>query len=71
VLWAFFAMFGFYAIGFFFFLTRIPERWFPGAFDVLLHSHQLWHVFVFLAGASWLEGMLFYLRCGHCLQYQN
>lgn len=24
---------------------RIPERWWPGAFDIWGHSHQLWHVF--------------------------
>ena len=23
---------------------RIPERWYPGKFDLVLHSHQLFHV---------------------------
>ncbi|GFH23238.1 uncharacterized protein HaLaN_20824 [Haematococcus lacustris] len=23
--------------------ARIPERWFPGKFDILLHSHQIFH----------------------------
>ena len=26
--------------------TRVPERWFPGRFDLLLNSHNLMHVFV-------------------------
>ena len=29
-------------------MTAWPERQFPGAFDNWLHSHQLWHIFVFL-----------------------
>ena len=24
--------------------NRVPERWFPGKFDLWLHSHQLFHV---------------------------
>lgn len=28
--------------------TRIPERFLPGAFDVIFHSHQVFHVFVVL-----------------------
>jgi adiponectin receptor len=32
-------------------VTRIPERWLPGTFDIWLHSHQLWHAFI-LAGAA-------------------
>lgn len=23
---------------------RVPERWFPGKFDLFFHSHQLFHV---------------------------
>jgi adiponectin receptor len=28
---------------------RIPERWYPGRFDLVGHSHQLWHTAVVLA----------------------
>ena len=48
------------ALGFLFYVTLIPERWFPGPsrdrrihtrspaagrFDIFGHSHQWWHVF--------------------------
>ena len=23
---------------------RVPERWFPGKFDLFFHSHQIFHV---------------------------
>ncbi|XP_057966985.1 heptahelical transmembrane protein 2 [Malania oleifera] len=39
-----------YAAGAMFYVTRIPERWKPGAFDIAGHSHQIFHVFV-VAGA--------------------
>lgn len=51
-------MFGNYAVGFFLFLLRFPERAMPGVFDVFGQSHTLWHVFVFLAGRAWMLGML-------------
>lgn len=51
-------MFGNYAVGFFLFLLRFPERAMPGVFDVVGQSHTLWHVFVFLAGRAWMLGML-------------
>lgn len=38
----------FYLIGTLFYVSRIPERWRPGWFDVAGHSHQLFHVFVIL-----------------------
>ncbi len=28
---------------------RIPERFWPGRFDIFGASHQIWHVFVFTA----------------------
>jgi len=52
-----FAMLGFYGLGFFFYSSRIPEKWYPGKYDIWLHSHQLWHVCVFLAAFAW-EGSL-------------
>jgi adiponectin receptor len=38
-----------YLTGMLIYIFKAPERWFPGRFDVWLHSHQVWHVFVLLA----------------------
>lgn len=38
-----------YVAGLVVFLTKIPERWFPGLFDVWFASHQLWHIAITLA----------------------
>ncbi|CAH9083973.1 unnamed protein product [Cuscuta epithymum] len=40
------AMALFYIIGAMFYVSRIPERWKPGAFDLVGQSHQIFHVFV-------------------------
>ena len=53
-------MFGYYGAGFALFITRSPERFAPGWFDILGASHQWWHFFVWAAGATWFEGMLRY-----------
>lgn len=53
-------MFGYYAIGFAFFISRFPERALPRSFDIVGSSHTIWHIFVFLAGRAWLLGMLDY-----------
>ena len=31
------------------FPLRVPERWFPGKFDLFFNSHQIWHICVVLA----------------------
>jgi adiponectin receptor len=36
-------------VGAAFYASRFPERWKPGAFDLALHSHQLFHVAVVVA----------------------
>ncbi|WZZ76497.1 hypothetical protein YC2023_087867 [Brassica napus] len=41
-----------YATGAGFYVSRIPERWKPGAFDVAGHSHQIFHVFVVLGALA-------------------
>ncbi|KAK6126998.1 hypothetical protein DH2020_039264 [Rehmannia glutinosa] len=38
-----------YGVGAVFYVTRIPERWRPGTFDIVGHSHQIFHVFVVAA----------------------
>jgi adiponectin receptor len=39
-----------YLTGTAFYLTRVPERWRPGMFDLARHSHQIFHALV-IAGA--------------------
>ncbi|PWZ06924.1 Heptahelical transmembrane protein ADIPOR2 [Zea mays] len=39
-----------YAAGAGFYVTRVPERWSPGRFDCVGHSHQIFHLLV-LVGA--------------------
>ncbi|XP_066251804.1 adiponectin receptor protein isoform X1 [Euwallacea similis] len=39
-----------YIVGAMLYALRVPERWFPGKFDIWFHSHQIFHVFV-LGGA--------------------
>lgn len=41
-----------YAAGAGFYVTRIPEKWKPGAFDIAGHSHQIFHVFVVAAALA-------------------
>lgn len=36
-------------LGVIFYLTAVPERWAPGSFDLLAHSHTLWHICVAVA----------------------
>ncbi|KAL6189180.1 hypothetical protein ACLB2K_040570 [Fragaria x ananassa] len=46
------AMAFFYATGAGFYVSRIPERWKPGKFDIAGHSHQIFHVFVVLGALA-------------------
>lgn len=41
-----------YAAGAGVYVSRIPERWKPGAFDIAGHSHQIFHVFVVLGALA-------------------
>ncbi|KAG5465875.1 hypothetical protein CUR178_00590 [Leishmania enriettii] len=44
-----FLMLATYCVGVLIYIFKVPERWYPGQFDVWLHSHQLWHLFVLCA----------------------
>ncbi|XP_043701085.1 heptahelical transmembrane protein 1-like [Telopea speciosissima] len=49
-----------YGIGTLFYVTRIPERWKPGMFDMAGHSHQIFHVFVIMGAlAHYVAALLF------------
>jgi len=50
-------MFGFYGLGFLFYHYKIPERFAPGKFDIWLHSHQFWHLFVTAAAVTWWRSL--------------
>lgn len=45
--------------------SRVPERWYPGKFDIAGHSHQLWHAAVVLA--AWVH----YLAMMILLQWRD
>lgn len=51
-------MFFFYAFGFLFYISNFPERWWPGSFDYIMHSHQFWHVCVVAAVLVWYAACL-------------
>ena len=35
-----------YLTGVTLFVIRVPERWYPGRFDLWLHSHNIFHVLI-------------------------
>lgn len=41
-----------YIIGTMFYISRIPERWRPGWFDITGHSHQIFHIFVIMGALA-------------------
>ncbi|KAJ6816067.1 heptahelical transmembrane protein 4-like [Iris pallida] len=60
--WYELAMGTFYGLGVAAYVARVPERWMPGRFDIVGHSHQLFHVLViagaythYLAGLEYLK----------------
>ncbi|KAK4188442.1 hemolysin-III related-domain-containing protein [Podospora australis] len=49
---------GMYIFGAFLYAARWPERHYPGKFDIFGSSHQIFHIFVLLAAATHLYGMV-------------
>lgn len=47
-----------YILGATIYAARVPERLFPGQFDIVGHSHQIFHVLVVCAAISHLTGLL-------------
>lgn len=47
-----------YILGAFIYASRIPEKWYPGRFDLVGHSHQIFHVLVILAAVAHLRGLI-------------
>lgn len=50
-----FVLYGILAIGVIAYLTKFPERLFPGHFDILLASHQIWHCASLAAFIWWYQ----------------
>ncbi|XP_078595696.1 uncharacterized protein LOC144872879 isoform X4 [Branchiostoma floridae x Branchiostoma japonicum] len=46
-----------YIVGAVMYATRVPERFFPGKFDLWFHSHQIFHVLVVAAAFVHYHGM--------------
>jgi hypothetical protein len=49
-------MIWFFTAGFFF-GSDIPQRFFPGKFDFLFHSHQIFHVCIMFMNLKQIDGM--------------
>ncbi len=60
-----------YIIGAYLYAARIPEKWFPGKFDIWFQSHQIFHVFVVAAAFVHYHGISilasYRLNIGDCL----
>jgi len=62
---SFFGLAGINLSGGVLYASRIPERWFPGRFDLLGHSHNLMHVFVIVGTVVRLNGLVLAVRRCH------
>ena len=47
-----------YVVGATIYAMRIPEKWYPGTFDLFGASHQIFHIFVLIAAGLHLVGLL-------------
>ncbi|KAH9621953.1 hypothetical protein KSS87_015592 [Heliosperma pusillum] len=51
-----------YLIGTGFYVSRIPERWRPGWFDLVGHSHQIFHIFVVVGALTHYGAALVFME---------
>ncbi|XXG52108.1 hypothetical protein AAC387_Pa03g0507 [Persea americana] len=51
-----------YVTGTLFYVSRIPEKWKPGLFDLAGHSHQIFHVFVIGGALAHYAATLIFLE---------
>lgn len=54
-----------YITGALIYVYRIPERWFPGKFDIVGHSHQIFHCLVVAAAITHYFGLVDTLKYVH------
>ncbi|KAJ2454547.1 hypothetical protein EV183_001418 [Coemansia sp. RSA 2336] len=57
-----------YAAGTLLYAFNIPERWYPGLFDIVGNSHQLFHCLVFLAALTHYYGIIQAFKWHHSAQ---
>lgn len=48
----------FYVAGAVIYAMRIPERWYPGRFDLCGLSHNIWHIMIIIAALFHFFGSL-------------
>ncbi|OMH81921.1 Adiponectin receptor protein [Zancudomyces culisetae] len=58
-------MAAFYTVAVAFYSTRVPERWFPGKFDIWLQSHTIFHCLVLAAAGYHYIGVLKAIHWAH------
>jgi len=63
--WRIIMTYVFIGCGFVFWQYKIPERWFIGKVDILLSSHQIWHIFVMLGPGFLLLTSIKFLQYSH------
>ncbi|KAJ2082907.1 hypothetical protein H4R24_001237 [Coemansia sp. RSA 988] len=66
-LWYVVGMCALYIVGTVIYAFKIPERYRPGKHNVLLHSHQIFHVFVVLAAILHYVGIIRALTWAHAV----
>ncbi|KAI8808778.1 hemolysin-III related-domain-containing protein [Cladochytrium replicatum] len=54
-----------YVVGALIYASRVPERWWPGKFDLWFHSHQIFHVLVVAAAVTHYIGVMNAYRFWH------
>ncbi len=54
-----------YIVGAGLYAARVPEKWYPGTFDIWGSSHQIFHILVVLAAASHLVGLVIAFDYSH------
>ncbi|KAK9687414.1 hypothetical protein K7432_014799 [Basidiobolus ranarum] len=54
-----------YVCGALIYASRVPEKWFPGKFDYIGHSHQIFHVCVVVAAVFHYIGVVKAYRWSH------
>ncbi|KAJ8285320.1 hypothetical protein GJAV_G00025500 [Gymnothorax javanicus] len=55
------------AVAFVFYISKVPERYFPGQLNYLGSSHQMWHVLVVLMFYWWHQSAVFITNYRHSL----
>ncbi|XP_075454700.1 membrane progestin receptor beta-like [Ascaphus truei] len=55
----------FFVFGAYFFSCPVPEKYFPGACDIIGHGHQIFHVFLGLCTLSQLEAVFLDYKTRH------